>query len=63
MTEEKYCDYCGEVVFIGSRIYEHRGLCICEDCARKYAWMLFEQEAKMKRVQSAGLINCDKSCK
>lgn len=60
MAEDKCCDYCGEVLFIGSKIYEHRGLCICEDCAEKYAWMLFEQEAKEKRVQSAGLIDFDK---
>ena len=46
MAEEKYCDYCGEIIYLGSRYYLYSGFRICEDCAFKCAWLIFEQEAQ-----------------
>ena len=60
MEDLKNCDYCGDLLFIGSRIYEHTGDVICEDCAPKYAWMLFEMKARLCYAQPRRLIAIDK---
>ncbi len=56
ITDCNYCDYCGAKLFVGDEYYRHRGLRICKECADKYAWMIFEDEAELKREFPQDLI-------
>ncbi len=44
------------MLLIGDNYFEHRGMRICQNCTKKYAWMLFEEEAKKKTVCGEELI-------
>jgi hypothetical protein len=59
VTEEKYCDYCGEVIYIGDTCYVHKGMRICKSCAKRYAWAVFEEEARIATLQYDQLLSCD----
>ena len=39
------CDYCGDAIGLGGTLYVHEELNICDGCARRYAWALFEGQA------------------
>jgi hypothetical protein len=57
LSNEKYCDYCGEVIYIGDPYYMHAGLRICSGCARSYAWAVFEQEAMLRKFEFDQLLD------
>ena len=59
LTDDKYCDYCGEVIYIGDKYYAHMGLRICSGCARSYAWGVFEEEATIRKLQFDQLLDLE----
>ncbi len=58
-SENEYCDYCGEIIFIGDKYYSHKGLRICSGCAASYAWLDFEEEASVCYAQFDQLLDMD----
>jgi len=56
---EKYCDYCGEIIFIGEKYFVHDDFFICTECAKDYAWTVFEQEAALKFMQLDQLLDLE----
>ncbi len=57
VPDEKCCDYCGDVIFIGDTFFEHRGMRICGGCARRYAWTVFEEEAAKRLMHFDQLLD------
>lgn len=45
------CDYCGAPVLKGHKYYEHEGLVVCMECARRYAYSVFERDACLKTAE------------
>lgn len=45
------CDYCGGEIYLGSMFYMHDGVKVCMDCARQYAWAMFEEQAARVSAQ------------
>lgn len=41
-----WCDFCGLPIYLGMKYWLHRELKICDDCEKKYASAVFEEEAK-----------------
>lgn len=40
-----HCEYCGSAIHLGGDYWVHDGLCICDDCAKRYAWTVFTIQA------------------
>lgn len=57
MPDEKYCEYCGQVIYIGDKYYAHKGLRVCNGCARSYAWAVFEEESVKRELQFDQLLD------
>lgn len=47
------CHYCGGSINQGCICYEYEGKCICDGCARRFAWHEFESLSK-KNVAGPG---------
>ncbi len=59
VLEEKYCEYCGEVIYIGDRYYAHKGVRVCIDCSKSYAWAVFEEEARFTTARFDQLLDLE----
>lgn len=42
------CGYTGQPICEGETYYEHDGMVICQDAAKRYAWNEFLHQAKVK---------------
>ncbi|MGI5849295.1 MAG: hypothetical protein ACOX8Q_04385 [Christensenellales bacterium] len=47
-----YCDNCGGSIYMGSGYFLHDMLSICDGCAKRYAWGLFEAQAKRRHADT-----------
>ncbi len=59
LTSNKYCDYCGDVIFIGDWYFVHKGMRVCGECARSYAWAVFEEEAARQQMHFDQLLDLE----
>lgn len=48
------CDYCGGFIYMGGDYWTHEGLRVCEDCAQRYAFAVFEQQAARQTAVDGG---------
>ncbi|MDD5018518.1 MAG: hypothetical protein PHO15_10525 [Eubacteriales bacterium] len=46
-----YCEYCGGAIYSGGEYWRHGDLKICDGCACRYAWALFEERAMRRTAQ------------
>lgn len=46
-----YCEYCGADIYEFDGYFEHEGLRVCDDCADRYAWAVFEERAVRKTAR------------
>jgi hypothetical protein len=51
-----WCSFCGAPIHIGHAYFCHRGDAICSDCARRYAWALFEADAVRCVARADGIL-------
>lgn len=47
----EHCDHCGSDIYLGTMFYMHDGVKVCVDCARQYAWAVFEEQAAKVSAQ------------
>lgn len=46
-----YCEFCGNGIHESEQYFEHDGVTVCNDCAQRYAWSVFLDEAKVRTAQ------------
>lgn len=42
------CGYCGGAIRHGCAYYEADGLAVCDECAKRYAWARFLEQARRR---------------
>ena len=48
-----YCGYCGGEIGLGERYYDYIEYAVCDRCAARCAWALFEAYAKRRHAEGA----------